>query len=637
MAEVFSTDCDPDVPDFVVMQVDVRNAFNTLDRSAMLTQCLRKTPSIYNWLSWCYADPCALICQGHQVATSSCGVHQGDALGPIGFALRLEQALDECKAEDADQSWTCWYLDDGTLVGNLESIGTYVQKLVPALHKIGLQVNLTKCTLWGPGVHKEEDMNDALPDNWDTSHPLRSVPIVPYGPSRGITVLGVPCDAKGSTTHADQVWEDTVLKTTETLAKLKLIPESQLQHCLLRYCLDACKVNHLMRSTLLGTGAQAIQDLTGALQSASSGFLGCGITVRAWEQATMPIRHGGLGIKDPVTIRPFARISALANLHAQGTSVGCPPDLLSYISDDTPTTMTSVVTKLGQNNEIADSWLRNPSLICHADKQQRSQHWWTDQLASMRRQKLKTQGTARDQIRLISQEGPIASAWLNVTPSRATNSLLSDTDFRSLCRYWLGLPILPDGSTAKCPLCGLTVDPFGDHFTNCKNNGPTRRHNALRDAWSNLLSTAAISLRREAVSGNGQRPADILLLNWDKGRDVAVDFTIVSPLTLDALPLSVEVTKRHLAHAEEAKYAKERNTLSCTDMRWGMQPAAFSPWGGAGPSAKHLLYETIKRCSSDCHGFSAENKSREFRETISVTIAREVAHQLSLRHQILDT
>ena len=392
-----------------------------------------------------------------------------------------------------------------------------------------------------------------------------------------------------------------------------------------------------MHSTLLGTGLGPIQNLSEALQQTAIGFMWCGVTVNAWQQATLPIRLGGLGIKDPVSIRPFARIAALANLHVAGKSVGCPGDLLSYISDDTTATLTEVVSKLGPNQDIPDKWLHEPTLIRHAERQQLSQHWWTAQQAKIRRLNLSHQGTARDQIRLLSQEGPVASAWLNVTPSKVNNTLLSDSDFRSLCRYWLGLPLLPDGNTAKCPLCGLTVDPFGDHFTNCKLNGPTRRHNALRDAWSNLLSSAAISHRREAVSGNGQRPADILLLNWDKGRDIAVDFTISSPLTLDALPLNIEVTKRHLAQAEEAKYAKERHTLACSDMRWGMQPAAFSPWGGAGPSAKHLLFETIKRCSTDCHGFSAESKSREFRETISVTLARELAQQLSLRHQILDT
>jgi len=138
------------------------------------------------------------------------------------------------------------------------------------------------------------------------------------------------------------------------------------------------------------------------------------------------------------------------------------------------------------------------------------------------------------------------------------------------------------------------------------------------------------------VSGNGQRPADILLLNWDKGRDIAVDFTIASPFTLDAFPLTTEGAKRNLSCAEDTKYAKERSTLSCANMRWGMQPAAFSPWGALGPSAKHLLFETIKRCSSDCQGFAAESRSREFRETLSITLARELSVQLSLRCQILD-
>ena len=356
------------------------------------------------------------LCQGQQVATSCCGVHQGDALGPIDFALGLEQALDECKAQEDELPWACWYLDDGTLVGNLETIGCYVQALVPALAKIGLQVNLSKCTLWGPGAHKEADMNDSIPDEWELSHPLRTVPIVPYGPSKGITVLGVPCDAKGSTAHADLVWDDVVAKLSSNLAKLKLILESQLQHCLLRHCLDACKVNHLMRSTLLTTGQQSLQDLSDSLQAAACGFLGCGITVNAWEQATMPIRQGGLGIKDPATLRPFARIAALANLHVAGTAVGCPPDLLSYISDDTTATLTSVVTTLGQNNEIPDRWLKTPSLIRHADRQQLSQQWWTSQLGNVRRQRLKTQGTARDQVRLL---GPVASAWLNTTPNKA--------------------------------------------------------------------------------------------------------------------------------------------------------------------------------------------------------------------------
>ena len=91
-----------------------------------------------------------------------------------------------------------------------------------------------------------------------------------------------------------------------------------------------------------------------------------------------------------------------------------------------------------------------------------------------------------------------------------------------------------------------------------------------------------------------------------------------------------------MAQAEEAKYAKERQTGACTSMRWGMQPAAFSPWGGAGPSARHLLYETLRRVAPDHVGLAVEAKAREFRDTIYLTLARELARQLSLKCQILD-
>ena len=310
---------------------------------------------------------------------------------------------------------------------------------------------------------------------------------------------------------------------------------------------------------------------------------------------------------------------------------------MSFLSKDVQDILLLTLERVNRNHDYTKKWLEDPTQMRSAEQRATVQSWWTEQAAKIRKQQLRSMGTARDQVRLLSQEGPIASSWLSVVPSKAANTLLTDTDFRSLCRYWLGLPLLQDGTTSKCPLCTGTVDPYGDHFINCKYNGITRRHNALRDAWSYLLSSAAISHKREAVSGTDHRPADILLLGWDRGRDIAVDFTVVSPMTVDALPLSLDVAKRHLGAAEEAKYAKERSTQACTSMRWGMQPAAFSPWGGAGPSARHLLFETIKRVSSDAVGLSAETKSREFREVISLAIAREVARQLSLRCQVLDT
>ena len=99
----------------------------------MLTAALAKTPAAYPWLAWCYAEAAPLLCQGAHLCDSKWGVHQGDAMGPLGFALGLEQALDTCRAQQDALPWVSWYLDDGTIVGPLDAVQAYLSALGPAL------------------------------------------------------------------------------------------------------------------------------------------------------------------------------------------------------------------------------------------------------------------------------------------------------------------------------------------------------------------------------------------------------------------------------------------------------------------------------------------------------------------------
>ena len=78
--------------DWVVLQVDVKNAFNTLSRDAILVGCHEKCPSLFNWINFCYRQESPLVCQGQWLCTSQKGAHQGDSCGPSGFALGLDQA-----------------------------------------------------------------------------------------------------------------------------------------------------------------------------------------------------------------------------------------------------------------------------------------------------------------------------------------------------------------------------------------------------------------------------------------------------------------------------------------------------------------------------------------------------------------
>ena len=115
-----------------------------------------------------------------------------------------------------------------------------------------------------------------------------------------------------------------------------------------------------------------------------------------------------------------------------------------------------------------------------------------------------------------------------------------------------------------------------------------------------------------------------------------MDFTVSHPLAADCFPLSHEKAKRHLSHAEDAKFAHERQTLAATTMCWGLHPAAVSPWGGMGPGARHLLYEVTKKALSDTPVHSKDFRTLEILQVLSLALARQVASQLSTRCRILE-
>ena len=105
-------------------------------------------------------------------------------------------------------------------------------------------------------------------------------------------------------------------------------------------------------------------------------------------------------------------------------------------------------------------------------------------------------------------------------------------------------------------MCNEALDSYGDHLLVCRMKGITARHNAIRDECARVLAEAKIPHDKEVAIQGAARPADILLKGWDRGRDTAVDFTIVSPLRLEDYPLNEERTKRVLSREEARKVTK---------------------------------------------------------------------------------
>ena len=132
----------------------------------------------------------------------------------------------------------------------------------------------------------------------------------------------------------------------------------------------------------------------------------------------------------------------------------------------------------------------------------------------------------------LSTAIPHAGDWLNVVPSHALGLHLHDWEFRLCLQYWLGLPMVEEGT--RCPVCQVAADPYGDHQVGCGGNGDRiHRHDSLRDALFSAAQSAALAPRREVPSlipGSSSRPADVYFPCWKRGQPAALDVSVISTL-----------------------------------------------------------------------------------------------------------
>ena len=129
-----------------------------------------------------------------------------------------------------------------------------------------------------------------------------------------------------------------------------------------------------------------------------------------------------------------------------------------------------------------------------------------------------------------------------------------------------------------CPLCGNSMDVYGDHAVVCVKNHLWRRHFLIQDFLLRLIRAAGFQVtREESLAGSDRREADLLIQNWEGVTPLAIDITIRHPRAPSA-PLSDPDAV--LLRAEEEK----RTGAAARADRAGtlFEPLVFHTWGGAG-------------------------------------------------------
>ena len=620
---------------WVMLKLDMANAFNTVSRKDVLQGALELCPAAFNFLRFAYSERAPLF-TGGKLLWSKEGTHQGCPLGPLGFALGIHPVLLEL-ARTPGVKWQSWYLDDAILLGDAQHIAAALLEVQERMALRGLRLNLNKCELWGPGV-----------SNWTGPE----VKKIDWEPTSGLVVLGIPINFPGSTAFAERFWAELLAKlqaATEHLAARQI--GSQSMHHLLRKCLDGCKVTHLLRSTDCYRCAP-VHECDAIIFGALEDLIGCQLTPSQRQQATLPLKVGGCGVRGASRIRPAARIAALATFYTGGAAaVGIPDWARAPRSEWLSPVLEDLRTTLGANFDPVTSWLGRIDLIGGASPDQRKQKWWSEALGKKTMIMLLDGASPRDQTRLLEQANGIGHAFMCVPPSRPLHTFIPSDEYRLAMKWWLGIALIEDRQGLRCPGCQRVVDRYGDHLLCCLRNNHSQKHAAVQEAIVSCLVECGQAVRKEEplpaeaqpIGDDGKpkhlRAADIFLPAWDAGRDVAIDLTISHGWGLSEQArgsvgelVSRERWRTFLCKREEDKHAKYDAACARANPPWSFRAMAFGTWGGVGPEGIKTLSRILQRSAGWLEGDMRASRQEELRYFVGLTLMRQVWELLARKN-----
>ena len=521
--------------DFVVLKVDLKNAFNMVSRQAVLDECAKHFPELLSWASWCHSHH-PFLWHPLGCLTSEQGVQQGDPLGPLLFSLVLNILVSAISSRDdcAGLKFHAWYLDDGALAGPRSTVSNILALLQELGPPLGLHVNIPKCEVFS------QSSLDCFPSDIKKSN------------NSNIDILGSPI---GDTEFCHQFITRKQSEAKSLLSRLEDVGliDPQVALTLLRVCGGFCRLVHLARTTPPSLSRAALQLYDQDVRRCFSSCTAVDTSDAAWRQSMLGLSKGGLGLRSLYHHAPAAYIASVCS---SGFGSQTNPHLCSavaYFNSNVPPDKVLQV----------DSILSAPSV---------SQKKLSSMLDTHMFNLLLEDSSTADRARLLSVSSAHASSWLSVVPSEGLGLHLDPPVHQVAIKWWLGLDTSQGSQCALCP--DNALDPLGHHAITCKRGGGggggggdvVTRHNTLRDALAETCHRAHLSVQVEAGSDltadhSHTRPADLLLTNWATGKTAAFDVSVTSPLNTLTL-LEAGVSAGSAARATEDRKHKA-NDAKC--------------------------------------------------------------------------
>ncbi|KAL0820722.1 hypothetical protein ABMA28_006551 [Loxostege sticticalis] len=540
--------------DSVIIKLDIKNAFNSLERDVLLNEVKDIIPSLYPFLDQVYGTSSKLFFKDNLIL-SQVGVQQGDPLGPLIFSLAIHKAIINIQSP-----LNVWYLDDGTLGGEPEIVKQDLITLIPRLRDLGLEVNSAKCEFF--------PCSDGVASQFQNF--LTVLPGLSFLSRANFDLLGSPIFAEGIAESVEKQRRNLEFVND----RLKFL-NPHVALTLLRMCLGAPKFIYLLRTSPVWLFPALISAFDECLRSSVSGIINVSLNEVQWSQAALPIRHGGLGVRRVGDLGLPAFLSsghAVVDLVAKILNTRESQVVVPFLSD-----ASDAFAALHPGVDLPDRpWV------------QRS---WDDIGAKCVMDRLLGGATGADLARLRAVSQPESGAWLQALPSPHFGTLLDDVSLRVAVALRLGC----DVCEPHLCICGSRVEADGHHALSCRRcEGRFPRHHALNDIIRRALVSANIPCVLEPPGlsrTDGKRPDGLTLVPWEKGRCLLWDATCVS--TFAACHLG-RTTLAPGAAAETAAL-KKHTKYSALEAVYHFVPFAVETAGSWGSEAKSFVAEVGRR------------------------------------------
>ena len=545
-----------------VLLIDASNAFNTLNRKAMLHNIGIVCPTISNFVENTYKiAPRLIISRGMELRSNE-GTTQGDPIAMAVYALGLSVLQRKIDFENTGAKHVA-YADDIAGAGSLEAVKKLWEEAKNKGPSLGYHPNANKSYL----IVKPEFEKRAKELFEGTN-----ITITVEGHKHLGAVIGSPG-------YKDAFVKNMVDRWVQEIQELSTIAKTEPHAAYTNFIFSMKqKWNYAMRT---------IPDIKCYMEPLEKSIrevflpalLACPVSDNIRDLLALPARMGGMGIINPVEAS----------------------DIENQNSTKLTGLLTSVIVEQSHNGIVDHECIKKIKKEISQEREKRQR-----QKLSEIENSEQLDITLKRKLEMNQEKG--ASNWLSTLPIQQEGFSLSKEEFHTAIgiRYGLPMPRLPE----YCP-CGskFTVD----HAMICKKGGfVSQRHNELRDTTRDLMSEVCKNTVSEPLlqplsgekfrhsTANTQDNARLDLSAddfWIRGQRAFFDVRVFDPVAPSYITQKLEAAHKKQEDSKRLNY--EERVIEVEHASF--TPLVFTVAGGMGKAAQ-VFYNRIAEMIADSRG-----------------------------------